>query len=117
MPNDKLILAPPPDDEPATPESTRQDLLGGQTRRGPSIRSAFIQERGGARAPGPLHFFVRERRLFALQLYLLLHCIARSAPWDAALPASTWARALDKTNKGAEGTVSRSWSWLAEHRL
>jgi hypothetical protein len=60
---------------------------------------------------------VRERRLFALQLYLLLHCLARSHPWDVALPASTWARALDKTNEGAEGTVSRSWTWLKEQQL
>jgi hypothetical protein len=110
-------IAPPPDDDPATPESTREDLLGDQTRRGPAIRSAFLQERGGARAPGPLHRFVRERRLFALQLYLLLHCVARSHPWDAALPAGTWARALDRTNKGAEGTVSRSWAWLGEQGL
>jgi hypothetical protein len=110
-------VPPPQDDEPATPESTRADLLSDQVRRGPAIRSAFIQERGGARAPGPLHLFVRERRLFALQLYLLLHCIARGKPWDATLPASTWARALDKTNAGAEGTVSRSWAWLTENNL
>jgi hypothetical protein len=110
-------VAPPPDDEPATPSSTRDELLGEQTRRGPAIRAAFLQERGGARAPGPLAHFVRERRLFALQLYLLLHCIARSDPWDAALPAATWARALDKTSHGAEGTVSRSWRWLEDRQL
>lgn len=111
-----ILPGPPPqDEEPATPESTREDLLGNQTRRGPAIRSAFVQERGGARAPGPLHLFVRDRRLFALQLYLLLSCLASSDPWDVALPAATWARALGKTNKGAEGTVSRSWAWL-EHQ-
>jgi hypothetical protein len=110
-------VPPPPDDEPATPESTREELLGDQTRRGPAIRSAFLQERGGDRAPGSLQHFVRERRLFALQLYLLLHCRARSEPWDAAFPAATWARMLDKTNTGAEGTVSRSWRWLEDHQL
>ena len=117
MTNVILPIQPPPDDEPATPESTRDDLLGSQTRRGPSIRSAFVQERGGARAPGPLHHFVRERRLFALQLYLLLHCIARSDPWESALPASTWARALDRTGRGGEGSVSRAWAWLRKHQL
>lgn len=117
MTNVILPSQPPQDEAPATPESTREDLLGGQTRRGPSIRSSFVQERGGARAPGPLHRFVQERRLFALQLYLLLCCLARSDPWDTALPAATWARALDKTNTGAEGTVSRSWAWLADERL
>ena len=110
-------LPPPSDEEPATPESTREDLLGGQTRRGAPIRSTFLQERGGKRAPGPLCRFVVERRLFALQLYLLLHCLPLSDPWDATLPAATWARALDKTNKGAEGTVSRSWAWLKDEKL
>jgi hypothetical protein len=110
-------IPPPPDEPPATPESTREDLLGGQTRRGPAIRSAFIQQRGGARSPGPLRLFVAEKRLFALQLYLLLHCIARSAPWETALPAATWARALDRTNAGAESTVSRNWAWLQQQRL
>jgi hypothetical protein len=117
MPGADFPLPPPPDDEPATPDSTRKELLGEQTRRGPAIRSAFLQERGGARAPGPLRHFVRERRLFALQLYLLLHCRAMSDPWDATLPAATWARALDKINKGAEGTVSRSWRWLEDQQL
>lgn len=109
--------APALDEEAATPEETRQELLGGQARRGAGIRSSFLQERGGARAPGPLHLFVQDRRLFALQLYLLLHCIARAEPWDASLPAGVWARALDKTGKGAEATVSRSWHWLREHNL
>ncbi len=112
-----FLVPPPPDDEPATPDSTRQELLGTQTRRGAAIRSGFLQEHGGTRAPGPLQHFVHDRRLFALQLYLLLHCLARKDPWDTALPAATWARALDKTNKGAEGTVSRSWRWLEDHQL
>jgi hypothetical protein len=106
-----------PSSEVATPQSTREDLLGGQQRRGAPIRSAFLQERGGARAPGPLHLFVRERRLLALQLYLMLHCVARADPWDAWLPAMAWARALDKTRPGAEATISRNWHWLEEHSL
>jgi DNA-binding transcriptional ArsR family regulator len=110
-------VPPSPDEEPATPESTRQELLGTQTRYGPPIRSVFLQEHGGGRRPGPLHRFVHGRRLFALQLYLLLHCVARKKPWDATLPAATWSRALDKTNGGAEGTVSRSWAWLKDERL
>jgi len=111
----KFPIPPPPDDEPATPESTRDFLLGDQIRPGPPIRSAFLQEYAGEQAPGPLHLFVRERRLFALQMYLLLHCIARKEPWDTALPATTWAGALDKV--GAEGSVSRSWAWLKDHDL
>jgi hypothetical protein len=33
------------------------------------------------------------------------------------LPAAAWARALEKTNRGAEGGVSRSWRWLEEKQL
>lgn len=110
-------VSPPADDPAPDPESIRNELLGSQTRRGPAIRSTFLQELGGQRAPGPLHHFVRERRLFALQLYLLLLCIARQAPWDATLSARTWALALDRSRKSADGTVSRSWAWLREKRL
>ena len=110
-------LISPPEAEVATPRMTREDLLGEQHRPGTPIRSSFIQERGGDRAPGPLHHFVRERRLLALQLYLLLHCVAQADPWDAWLPAMAWARALDKTKPGAEATISRNWAWLEDHRL
>lgn len=114
MKNSCTVLAP---SEVATPRDTRDDLLGGQQRRGAPIRSSFLQERGGDRASGPLNHFVRERRLLALQLYLLLHCIARAEPWDAWLPAMAWARALDKTRPGAEATISRNWAWLEDKDL
>lgn len=117
MIDDNLLPPPPEDEEPATPESTRNELLGSQQRARTAIRSAFVQQRGGERAPGPLHKFVRERRLFALQLYLLLHCVASGKPWDYAMPAASWARALDRANPSAEATVSRSWSWLKDHQL
>ncbi|MDA0163150.1 hypothetical protein OM076_22945 [Solirubrobacter ginsenosidimutans] len=58
-----------------------------------------------------------ERRPLALQLYLLLHCVARADPWHGWLPAMAWARALDKTQPGAEATISRNWSWLESERL
>lgn len=117
MKSDLYEVPPPHDEEPATPESTREDLLGNQTRFGPPVRATFLQEHGGERRPGPLHRFVVEHRLFALQLYLLLHCMARKEPWDVALPAATWARALDRTNAGAQGTVSRNFTWLEQEGL
>lgn len=101
----------------ATAEETRADLFKNITRRGGAIRAGFVQERGGARAPGPLHFFVNERRLFALQLYLLLHCLALKDPWDKLLPAGAWARALGKDSLGSEATVSRNWKWLKDKGL
>lgn len=107
----------PTEPQAATPEETRLALLGGQHRLGPPIRRAFIQEFGGARAPGPLHHFVTDRRYFALKLYLLHHCLPLKAPWDAYLPAAVWARALDRTRPGAEATVSRSWKYLRDLHL
>lgn len=112
-----LPLAPPQDEPPPTSGYVRDKLLGGQERRGPAIRSTFLQKYGGQREPGPLSAFVRDRRLFALQLYLLLICVARKSPWDANLSASSWALALDRTNRSAESTVSRNWSWLSEQNL
>jgi hypothetical protein len=117
MTSNDFPIPPSSDEEPATPESTREDLLGSQRRYGPPIRHAFIQEYGNDRRPGPLHRFVEERRLLALQLYLFFHCLPLAAPWDANLPAATWARALNKVNAGAEGTISRSWAWLAANDL
>lgn len=101
------------------PPPSRRARISSEARPAVARRSVppSLHERGGARAPGPLRHFVHDRRLFALQLYLLLHCLARSKPWDASHPAATWARALDRTNPGAEGTVSRSWSWLEDRRL
>jgi hypothetical protein len=101
----------------ATPEETRVDLFKNITRRGGAIRAGFVQERGGARAPGPLRLFVGERRLFALQLYLLLHCLALKDPWDKVLPAGAWGRALGKDSIGSEATVSRNWKWLKDKGL
>lgn len=111
------LPSPPQDEAPATPASTREALFGEQQRRKTSIRSSLLQGPPGNRRPGRLRLFVRDRRLFALQLYLLLHCMARGDPWDYALPAASWARALDKVNPGAEATVSRSWAWLSDQGL
>jgi|GEM_PF-6482431 len=102
---------------PATPDETRSDLLGKIERKGPGIKSSFVQEIGGSRKPGPLRYFVEERRPFALNLFLLAHCLALKDPWDVNLPAGAWARALSRQKPGAESTVSRSWAWLREKDL
>jgi hypothetical protein len=117
MLNNPFPIPPPPDDAAPTPASVRHDLLDSQDRRGPAIRSTFLQEFRGARSPGPLHLFVRERRLFALQLYLLLACVARQDPWNTTLAASTWALALDATKPSSDARVSRAWSWLVANEL
>ena len=77
----------------------------------------LCQEFGGERRPGPLHLFVNGRRLFALQLYLLLLCLAKGDPWDKEMSGTSWALALDQQGPGAESKVSRNWSWLAGNNL
>ena len=116
MPSADVDTTPEPAEAPS-PRTTLLGLLAGQHRAGTPIRSLFLQERGGDRAPGPLHLFVTERRLFALHLYLLLHCLALADPWDVWLPSGAWARALGNTSKTAEATVSRNWRWLKAKNL
>ena len=68
--------------------------------------------------PGPLARFVEGRRTLGLDLWLLLHAGASSAPWDVRQPAMSWARMLDMPQTtGSETTISRNWSWLEEQRL
>jgi len=64
-----------------------------------------------------LRRFVSERRGRALDLYLLLHAIASTEPWDASLSASVWARLLGLSGQSANSLVSRNWRWLADQRL
>ncbi|MDQ8045856.1 MAG: hypothetical protein REI11_14720 [Patulibacter sp.] len=101
-----------------TPAETRQALFSEIERPGAPIRWSFLQAWGGKRPPGPARHFVHERRLFALQLYLLVHLLALGKPWDApTMPNEAWGRALDKITAGAEATVSRSFGWLESKQL
>jgi hypothetical protein len=114
----EIELPPPsPDEDPYTPASLRAELLGSQRRDRVAVRMDFCQEFGGERRAGPLHLFVNGRRLFALQLYLLLLCMAQGDPWDKELSGTSWALMLDQAGAGAESKVSRSWGWLAENNL
>lgn len=117
MPTEIELPPPTPDEEPYTPASLRAELLGSQRRERVSVRMDFCQEFGGERRPGPLHLFVNGRRLFALQLYLLLLCLAQGQPWDKELSGTSWALMLDQAGTGAESKVSRSWGWMAENHL
>jgi hypothetical protein len=114
---EKELPPPTPDEETFTPASLREELLGKQQRERASLRVDFCQEYGGNRAAGPLNLFVGGRRLFALQLYLLLVCLASAPPWDRMMSASSWALALDEQGRGAESKVSRNWAWMREGNL
>lgn len=53
-----------------------------------------------------------------MDLYLLAHARASAPPFDVALPARVWARALGLgESSSAESQISKSWRWLEEHRL
>lgn len=101
----------------ATTEQTLEALIDPIRRGYVPIRSAFLQEYAGERAPGPLHLFVRERQRLALQLYLLLRCLALGGDFDRRLPNGAWARALGLTSRNAEQSISRCWGWLRDHKL
>jgi hypothetical protein len=74
----------------------------------------------GDTAGGPLAQLVKAGDARALHLYLLLATKASSAPWNAALPATVWARALGiplPETKTARSTISKTWLRLERHRL
>jgi hypothetical protein len=85
------------------------------------MRISFVQgTKNGVRVPGPLAEFVTNGDRRGLRLYLLLLAKATTDPWDAALPAAVWARALDvplPTTKGAASSVSKTWLRLEQRRL
>jgi hypothetical protein len=115
-------VAAPAEEEivPATADETLADLLDPdrQRRAATPIRRSFLQEgrRGGQ--PGPMLDVVRDRRVLALDLLLLLHCGAGASPWDVTLPAMAWARALDlPQTTSSETTISKNWSWLEQKQL
>lgn len=77
------------------------------------IRNDFVQRRAGKDSksqPGPLSQLVKHRDKRALVLYLLVRTLASTSPWDASLPAATWARALDLNgdSKSARSAVSKA---------
>jgi hypothetical protein len=104
----------------ASPQETLDDLVrfSRQRRTLAPLRRAFLQAPGKRNTPGPMHLFVSGRRDLAFDLYLLLHCGAAAKPWDVALPAMAWARALDRPQTlTSETTVSKNWTWLEQQGL
>lgn len=102
--------------EIATPDETLLDLLNRSQRKSIPIRRSFLQLPD--KRPGPLARFVEGRRPIALDLWMLVHAGASSAPWDVRQPAMSWARMLDMPQTtGSETTISRNWTWLEEQKL
>jgi hypothetical protein len=82
------------------------------------VARCFVQQRQVGGGAGPLSWFVKVRRERALDLYLLTHALASTPPYDVALPARSWARALGLPDTpSARVFISSSWTWLEQNRL
>jgi hypothetical protein len=68
---------------------------------------------------GPLAEFVKERRRLSLDLLLLAHAAWPSSDSGTLVASSTeWINALGMEDRsGTRAIVSRSWSWLEQHKL
>lgn len=106
--------------EAASADETLTHLLNyeRQGRSSTPLRRLFLQDTSGAGQPAPLPDFISARRGLALDLLLLLHCVAGGSPWDVGLPAGAWARALDMPQTvSSETTISKNWTWLETRQL
>ena len=105
-------------DVEASPTETLEALLSRSGRESIPIRRSFVQIREPPGGAGPLAAFVSGRQAISLDLYLLGRVVASREPFDVALPARVWARALGLGGRSsAAATISQSWSWLEEQRL
>lgn len=101
----------------ATQADTIKAILERSNRDHVPVRRAFVQQRRGGGGAGMLAAFVSTHRGTALDLYLLAHALASDKPYDVALPAAVWARAVGLRGKGAESAISKNWRWLEDQRL
>jgi hypothetical protein len=93
-------------------------LLERSNRTEVPIRRSFVQQRTRGGGPGPLAAFVTNRRVRALDLYLLAHAVASAPPYSVTFPAAVWVRALGLgAHSSSETLVSRTWTWLEAQRL
>jgi hypothetical protein len=98
-----------------TQQDTIQAILDRSGRDYLPLRRSLVQRQPRVGGAGPLATFVRYRRAQALDLYLLAHAAASAPPYDIALPAAVWARALGVT--GHSSVISKNWTWLEKQEL
>jgi hypothetical protein len=82
------------DEVRASPDETLAYLIERSGREHVPVARAFLQH-ARPRKPGPCREFVNKRQPRALDIYLLLHGVASREPWDIALPAMVYGRALN----------------------
>lgn len=110
------------DELPATANETIEAIVVEAGRDHAPLRRAFLQKKSSEGTDGGsvLAELVRAGDSLGLRLYLTAVLKASSPPWDTALPASVWARALGNplpNTKGATGAISKAWRRLDDHGL
>lgn len=110
------------DEVPATPNQTIDAIVDEAGRDHAPLRNTFLQKPDSESADraAMLADLVRASDSLGLRLYLTAVLKASSAPWDTALPAPVWARALGHplpNSKGATGAISKAWRRLEDHGL
>ena len=105
----------------ASPDDTVAAIVAEGGRDHTPVRISFLQlADGNVKSPGPIAEFVTNGDHRGLLLFLLAITKATTAPWDTALPASVWARALGvalPSTKGAVSGISKTWLRLEARKL
>ena len=105
----------------ATVDQTIDGILQEAKRSHTPLRRTFLQRGTQNRPePGPLKAFVTNGDHRCLLLHLLAMGKASAEPWDTALPAAVWARALGvdlPETATAASTISKAWKRLEDRKL
>ena len=118
MRNDKSRT--PADRPVATVDQTVDTIMDARRSSTPLRRSFLQQGKRGEPEPGPLKAFVTNGDHRGLLLYLLALGKASAAPWDTALAAAVWARALNMDlpeRPTAASTISKAWKRIEDRKL
>lgn len=110
------------DEPPATANQTIDAIVDEAGRDHAPLRRTFLQKpvSDGADRASTMAALVRASDSLGLRLYLTAVLKASAPPWDTALPAPVWARAMGHalpTSKGATGAISKAWRRLDDHGL
>ena len=110
------------DEPPATANQTIDAIVDEAGRDHAPLRRIFLQKPAseGADRASTMADLVRASDSLGLRLYLTAVLKASAPPWDTALPAPVWARAMGHalpTSKSATGAISKAWRRLDDHGL
>ena len=104
----------------ATVDQTIDEIMAARRSNTPLRRSFLQQGTPTDPEPGPLQEFVTNGDHRGLLLYLLALGKASAEPWDTALAAAVWARALGielPESATAASTISKAWKRIEGRNL